>query len=138
MDGEGFEKDNKGQDIKDKPIYINHKIEWTDGYITCSGRTNNIRAFQYASGQKLEAGDYTLTFDIKCAVKGEKTSMRTSVVGYKEATVNDTYAVTDEWSTVTINFTSDGNRNFSLRFWGGSSAGYKQSFCLDNFVLVKN
>ncbi len=137
MDGNGFEKDNNGVDIEDKPIYIPHKIEWTDGYITLSGRTNNVRAFQYASGQKLEAGNYVLSFKIKTAVAGETTQMRTSVNGYKEATVNDAYAVTNEWTTVTMEFTADGSRNFSLRFWGGPNAAFKQSFCLDDFVLIK-
>jgi len=108
-----------------------------DGYITCSGRTNNVRAFYYTSGKKLEAGNYVLTFKIKTAAAGETTSMRTSVNGYKEATVNDAYPVTNDWTTVTIEFTSDGNRNFTLRFYGGPNAALKQSFCLDDFVLLK-
>jgi len=137
-DGDGYEKDNKGQDIKDKPIHINHKIEWTDGYLTFSGRTNNLRNFWYNGGVTLEPGNYTLTLDFKTAQKGESTSVRVGVHGLFNPTVNDALAIDNEWKTMTINFEVKEASPLRLNIYGGPGASFKHDFCIDNVVLVKN
>jgi len=137
-DGNGYELDESGKEIKDKPIFINHKIDWTDGYLTFSGRTNNLRQFYYNSGVTLEPGNYTMTLDFKTAKDGESCSVRVGVAGLFNPTTNDALAINNTWKTMTINFEVKEPTEVRLNFWGGPGAIFKKDFCVDNIVLVKN
>ena len=137
-DGPGYEMDSKGAAIKDKPIQINQKVEWNkQGYITVSGRTNNLRYVYYNSGIMLEPGDYTFTIDLKAANENETSMLRFAIIDLWSPTINDQVKITEEWTTATVNFTVTEKAPFNLRFFGGAGASYKHDYCVDNMVLIK-
>ena len=112
-----------------------HKIEWTDGYITFSGRTHNTRFFHYNPGITLTPGTYTLSFDVKTAVEGEVSNIRFAV--------SDVYVqknsikISNEWTTVTADFEVNTTTTSKFSIYGGTAPTDIHSFCLDNFTLVQ-
>ena len=134
-----YDTDANGQEMKDQGmIPFNHKITWADGYLTFTGRENNLRQFVYVSGVTAEAGaTYKLTLDVKTAKVGETSSLRVTIPGLFNATAKDAVAIDNNWKTMTVEFTAASAAPVKLGFYGGPNAGFTHDFCVDNVVLVK-
>ena len=92
---------------------------------------------------KLTPGDYTLTFDVKLANKGDSCGMRFSVNpsgkpdSYIVSNNNDIRKITaNDWTTVTFKFTISTPTEAMVRFRGGMAGEPDtKSFYLDNISL---
>ena len=138
-DGEQYDTDANGKEMKEQGmIPFNHKITWNDGYITFSGRENNLRQFWFNAGVTAEAGaSYKLTLDVKTAKVGEASSIRVGVDGLYNPTATDAVSINNDWKTITVEFTASAEKPVKLFFYGGPGASYTHDFCVDNVVLVK-
>lgn len=137
-----YKYDNKGKAIETEPqFYHDHNVTWNEeGYVTLTGKAFNLAKMYYNPGVTLEAGSYVLSYDAKCANKGETTSIRlyTAPVAtdkaYQAATA---VTLTDAWATFTYEFTVTEAGGMRISIYGGPGASYLHDICLDNLVLTK-
>lgn len=133
--------DKEGNLLKDDPkVYHDHNITWNNiGYVSVTGRIANIGRVWCNPGVTLEPGTYVLSVDLRTANEGEKSVVRFTVGNQddKAFAPATSAGITNAWQTFTYQFTVDAAQSVRIAFFGGTGAGHKNDFCIDNLVLLK-
>ena len=103
-------------------------------YLAMRDITVNHMGFAYKSGVTLQPGTYYFSADVRAAIKGDKTMLR-AIINNETIVGNVWY--TDEWATVSGQFTVTVPTEFTVKFFGGPDQSFIQDYDVSN-ILVTN
>ncbi len=133
--------DKDGVALKDEPkVYHDQNITWNKlGYVTVTGRLANIGRVWYNHATILEPGTYVLSVDLRTANVGESSVVRITAGNQDDKAFGapTSAGINNTWTTFTHEFTIEDAQSVRIAFFGGTGAGHKHDFCIDNVVLIK-
>lgn len=107
------------------------------GYLECSGLVQNHTGFTYTPPLTVSAGIYKFTGYLRMTYEGELTHLRlTFYETDKTSTEIHVYPTSDKWIKVETYLTFDSDLK-NLKVCGGPNKDFLQSYCIDNFSMVR-